>query len=143
MNDLIIGQVLWLVFRFNNTGDVSETKHPYLVAYIGEDVVEVIQLTSLKEGNMSLALSKRNKVIECEFPVESVINKDSVAQLDNKFTIDNYCGLSQFRQTVVTLTEDRLRDVLSDYAKYHRNNVIDENRIVHLTKDEIELLNPT
>lgn len=34
MSDLEVGQVLSMKIRFNNTGQISTTKHPYLIVGI-------------------------------------------------------------------------------------------------------------
>lgn len=45
-----VGQVLSLKMRFNNSGLISVTKHPYLVIEINDEfgTVEIAQLDSLK-----------------------------------------------------------------------------------------------
>ena len=142
MDALQVGQVLWLVFRFNNTGDVSDNEHPYVVVDVGETTIELIQLNSLKEGNRLHAFSKHNKVVYCSFPAETVIHVDSYAQLNNKFTIDNYPALVRYRRSENTLSRDRLHELLSAYSGYHAEFAIDENRIVHMAKEEVEKWNP-
>ena len=142
MSDILIGQVLWLVFRFNNSGDISDSEHPYVITDIDDTIVELIQLTSIKDDNRHLVASKHNKLIYCEFPVESVISKDSLAQLNNTFTIDYFPELVRYRKSNNTLTEERLVDLLSSYNDYHAENIIDENKIVHMSKAEVIALNP-
>jgi len=141
MGELTAGQVLWLIFRFNNDGGVSNHEHPYVVVDIEEKIVEVIQLDSLKDGNRLWAFSKHGKVIHCDNPNETVIYKDSYAQLNNKFTIDNFPGLLKYRRTKDFLSTDKFSSLLKTYQNYQKNNIIDENKIVHMTEDEIKELN--
>ena len=64
MKDLSIGQVLSLKIRFNNHGDISKSKHPYLIVEIDTslNVVEIAQLDSLA-GKEFKASMKTNKII--------------------------------------------------------------------------------
>lgn len=88
MKDLVIGQVLSLKIRFNNNGDISRKKHPYLIVGIDEilGVVEIAQLDTLY-GKEYKAIYTSNKVIYFDNPIETVIDKDSYVQLDNSFQI--------------------------------------------------------
>ena len=78
MNEIEVGQILSLRIRFNNSGDISKSKHPYLVINVNEkfNFVEIAQIDSL-EGKEHKALFKSNKVIFCTDPNETVIDKDS------------------------------------------------------------------
>ena len=78
MKDLFIGQVLALRIRFNNNGDVATRMHPYIVVGIDEalSIVEVAQLDTLA-GKEYKAMMKSNKIIYCDEPFETVIDKDS------------------------------------------------------------------
>lgn len=89
MKDLVVGQVLSLKIRFNNNGDIALKKHPYLIVDIDEKlgVVEIAQLDTV-EGKEYKAMMKSNKVIYCDNPSETVIDKDSYIQLDNSFQIE-------------------------------------------------------
>lgn len=140
--DLEIGQVLSLRIRFNNSGDISSVKHPYLVIDIDDviGVVEVAQIDSL-EGKRYKAAFRSNKVLFCDNPPESVIDKDSYIQMDNKFTLELYNGLTQYRRQINKLSKDKLEDVLHAYRTFQENNELDENKIVYMEKDEIENLN--
>ena len=142
MSALKVGQVLWLVFRFNNTGTVSDSTHPYVITSISDAEIGLVQLDSLKEGNRLHAFSKHSKVVYCSFPAESVIQTDSYAQLNNRFSVDNYSALIRYRQSENTLSDARLDDLLSAYNDYHATYAIDENRIVHMSQEEVEELNP-
>ena len=59
MKDLKVGQILSLKIRYNNSGTISNTKHPYIIVNIDStmNTVEIAQLDSLagkefKEGNL-------------------------------------------------------------------------------------------
>ena len=45
MSDLEVGQMLSLRIRFNNTGTISQKRHPYLIMDIDEEfnTVEIVQ----------------------------------------------------------------------------------------------------
>ena len=142
MGDLSVGQVLWLKIRFNNDGLVSETRHPYLVIDIDWDVgvIEVAQMDSL-EGKEFKAMRRSNKVIYNDNPPETVIRKDSFVQLDNLFQLEYFDDLLRFRRTADRLSEDKLNAVIGAYTNYHNRYHIDENKIVYMTREEIELMN--
>ena len=143
MKDLIIGQVLAMRIRFNNSGDVAKRKHPYLIVGIDEalGMVEVAQLDILA-GKEYKAMMKSNKIICCDNPDETVIDKDSYIQLDNSFQLEYFEGLSLYRRQIDILSEGKLLDVLTAYRKYHDGNEIDENKIVFMSVEEILALNP-
>lgn len=142
MKDIEPGQVLWLKIRFNNNGTISDRDHPYLVLKVDEDldVVEVAQVDSLK-GKEFKAAMKSNKTIYSDDPDETVISKDSYAQLDNSITFEYYDDLSRFRRLPDKLSPAKFEDVLSSYNRYHETNEIDEMKIVYLDQDEIKNLN--
>ena len=62
-------------------------------------------------------------------------------QLDNKFTFENYNGLLTYLQTTDRLSEEKLKSVISEYVEYQEKYGVEENKIVHMTKEEIEKLN--
>lgn len=142
MKDLVIGQVLALKIRFNNNGDTAQRKHPYLIVSIDEALgfIEVAQIDTL-DGKEYKAMMKSNKIILCDNPYESVIDKDSYIQLDNTFQIAYFESLSNYRRQVDMLSEDKLKEVLASYRKYHEENEIDENKIVFMSESEILRLN--
>ena len=143
MKDIIVGQVLSLKIRFNNNGVIAPKKHPYLVVEIDKTlgIVEIAQLDTLA-GKEYKAARKSNKVIYCDNPFESVIDKDSYIQLDNSFQIEYFEGLTRYRRQTDTLSECKLAEVLAAYRKYHEENEIDEAKIVFMSKSEILRLNP-
>lgn len=142
MMDLQIGQVLTFRARFNNNGDISKTVHPYLIVDIKENlnVIEVAQFDSM-EGKLFKSISKTNCVVYSTHPDESVIKKDSFIQLDNRFTIERFEGLSKFRNTTEVLSASKLEKVLRKYKQYHQQNEIDENKIIYMDRQEILELN--
>ena len=144
MNDLKVGQTLVLKIRYNNLGDTAATAHPYLIVDIDSElgVVEIAQLDSLA-GKEYKAAFRSNKVIYCDNPKETVIDKDSYIQLDNKFMLENCPDLSRFRRQTDQLSPEKLEDVLRAYRSYHRAHHIDENKNVYMNKEEVLSLNRT
>lgn len=141
MNDLEIGQVLSLKIRFNNEGAISQLCHPYLIVDIDVElnIVEIAQLDSLC-GKEYKAAMRSNKVIYCDEPQETVIDKDSYVQLDNTFKLELYEGLRIYRRQTDKLSQEKLNSVLRAYQNYHRNHEIDENKQVYMTQHELENL---
>ena len=143
MKDLIIGQILSLKIRFNNNGEIARRNHPYLIVSIDEALctVEIAQLDTL-EGKEYKAMMKSNRVIYCDNPHETVLDKDSYIQIDNSFQIEYFEELNRYRRQTETLSHEKLKEVLKAYAIYHEKNEIDELKIVFMNKDEILKLNP-
>ena len=135
-----VGQVLWLKIRFNNSGDLATSAHPCIVISINDNFVEIIQLSSL-EDKKHKAFFKSNKVICCTDPIETVINKDSLAQLDNKYTIEKFPELINYRRHADKLSPLKLQNLISSYYDYHANNALEENRIVYMAKEDIITIN--
>lgn len=137
-----VGQVLSLRIRFNNQGLVSSTKHPYLVVAVHDDmnVVEIGQIDSLA-GKWHKAAMRCNKTIFSDNPLETVIDKDSYIQLDNRITVENFAGLENFRRQPDKLSAAKLEEVLRAYEDYHSKYVIDENKSVYMDELEIIALN--
>lgn len=144
MNDLEIGQVLSLKIRYNNSGLISQCKHPYLIVDIDNEfnTVEIAQIDSLY-GKEYKAAKRSNKVIYCDNPWETVIDKDSYIQLDNKFLIELYHGLVRFRRQLDRLSPIKMEEVLKAYRQYHAMYHIDENKQVYMSKDELERIQNT
>ncbi len=142
MSDIEIGQVLSLRLRFNNSGTVSKGKHPYLVISIDNElgIIEVVQFDTL-EGKEHKAMMKSNKVVFCEDPHETVIDKNSFVQLDNIFKLENFPELSKFRRQPDKLSDEKLSGVITAYHNYHNSYEIDENKNVFMNKEELLNLN--
>lgn len=142
MRDIIVGQVLSLRIRFNNTGTISDRRHPYLVIDVNDelDFVEIAQLDTVENKRFKAAM-RSNKMILHDNPTEKVIDKDSFAQLDNTLKIEYFDELSQYRRQKDTLSENKLMAVLKAYHQYHERFEIDENKIVYMSKEEIISLN--
>lgn len=142
MSDIEIGQVLSLKIRYNNSGTISTSNHPYLV--VGVDsalgVIEIAQIDSLA-GKEYKAAMKCNKTIFCDDPQEVVIDKDSFVQLDNTFRVENISELVRFRRQKDKLSEVKLSEVLTAYREYHESRIIEENKIVYMDRAEILALN--
>ena len=142
MKDLEVGQVLSLKIRFNNLGDVSTTRHPYLIVDVDNEwgLVEVVQLDSL-EGKEYKAAYKSNKIVYCDNPTESVIDKNSYVQLDNTILLEYFDGLDKFRRQKDKLSHAKLQYVIREYKHYHAHHQISENKQVVMDKEEILRLN--
>ena len=140
MSDLEIGQVLWLKVRYQ-IDVVAEVKHPMLIAKICDDYIEVIALDKTA-GKMHQLFHNYNYYIDSTNPKESVIYEDSYAQFNTKLTIDKIDELKSARITTDRLSNDKLNDLLTEYQKYQDKYGVDEQRIVHMTNNEILYLNP-
>ncbi len=138
--DIEVGQVLWLKVRYQ-IDVVSFEKHPMLVAKINDEYIEVIALDKTL-GKMHQLFHRYNYYIDSDHPKETVIFQDSYAQLNTKLTIDNIDELKFSRKTLNKLSVHKLNDVLLEYENYQNKYGVDEQRIVHMTKDEILYLNP-
>ena len=142
MSNLEVGQVLSLKMRYNNSGDISTTKHPYLIVDINKTlgVVEVAQIDSL-EGKEHKAAFRSNKTILNSDPVETVLDKDSYVQMDNIFRLENCAELEQYRRQTDKLSPLKLDAVQNAYRRYHETHEIDENKNVYIDRNEILELN--
>lgn len=140
--DLESGQVLWLIIRYNNSGDISNVKHPYLVMDINEEFnyIEIAQMDSL-EGKEYKAAYKSNHVILNQKPTESVIEKNVYIQMDNTFRIEKCSEILRFRRIKSKLSETKRTEVIKKYFAYRENNNISENKNVFMSKEEILMLN--
>ena len=141
MKDIEVGQVLSLRIRIDYYG-VFKDRHPYLVLDIreAENVLEVGQLHSL-EGKPFEAIDNRNKVIFQGSPDETVIDKDSFIQKNNLILLEYYDGIEKYRRQKDKLSTKKLQSVIEAYKKYHTDHLIPEDRIVYLSKEELESLN--
>jgi len=133
-----VGQVLWMRFKFNNSGDVSQSVHPYLIVDVDTDnnVCEIAQLDSA-EGKMHKVLMRTNKLVQCRNPLETAITKDGFAQLDNTYRVELHEGLDNFKRTEDVISKIRLEGIIKAYRKYHEENEIDEDKNVYLTYAEL------
>lgn len=138
--DLEVGQVLWLKIKYK-VDEVAKEKHPMLIANINKDYVEVIALDKTF-GKMQNLYRPYNIYINSDDPKEKVIFQDSYAQLNNKFTIENTKDLINARKTDKKLSKKKLDNILTEYNIWHENNIINEERIVHMSKKDILKLNP-
>lgn len=138
---LVEGQVLSLIISLPYHGEFQQ-KHPYLILHIDQinKIVEVGQLHSV-EGKMFEAIDEKNKIIYATNPKETVIDKDSFIQKNNKITIELFEELEQYRRQPDKLTNRRFQEVVYAYDKYHKENFIEKNRKVHLSKTRILDLN--
>lgn len=137
MNDLEIGQVLWLKVKYQ-TNVIAKIPHPMLVAVIDmdEDKIEVIAIDKARD-KISQLYNEANYFLDSEKPKEKVISVDSYAQLNNTLTIENFPELIKYRRTRAKLSIDKLEDLINDYKIYHQNNFIPDERIVHMSKEDI------
>ena len=135
------GQIITLNMRVNNSGTILRG-HPYLVLSTEEDnnIVEIAQVDSLA-GKEFKAFKKSNKVIYCDNPIETVIDKDSYIQLDNSLRIEYFDELTLLRRQEDVLSQEKLNDVANKYTEYQRTNPIEDDKKVYLTKEELITLN--
>ena len=137
--DLRVGQVLWIKVRYQND-KVAEIKHPMLIAQINNEYIEVIAIDKTA-GKLHNLYYPYNKCINSENPKESVILEDSYAQLNTKLTIENFDDLKKYRKTTDLLSKIKLKELLKEYNEYQNENKIKEERIVHMTKEELIAMN--
>lgn len=138
-SELEVGQILWLNVRYQ-IDVISNIKHPMLVAKIRNDYIEVIAIDKTA-GKLHQLFHNYNFYINSENPKESVIYEDSYAQLNTKLTIDKIDELKLARKTCLKFSEEKLSEFLNKYNEYQSKYGIDEQRIVHMTKEEILGLN--
>lgn len=137
--DLKIGQILWLKVRYQ-IDKVSDVKHPMLIAGINDEYIEIIAIDKTA-GKLQNLYYPYNRYINSDNPKETVLYEDSYAQLNTKLTIENFVDLKKYRKTKDLLSKAKLNELLNDYRDYQNNNKIREERIVHMTKNEILKLN--
>ena len=138
--EIDIGQILWLKVRYQ-IDVISEVKHPMLIAKIEKDYIEVIALDKTA-GKMHQLFHNYNFYINSNNPKESVIFEDSYAQLNTRLTIDKISELKRARKTNAKLSKNKLDNLLEEYKLYQEKYGVDEQRIVHMTNNEILYLNP-
>lgn len=138
--NLEVGQVLWLKIMYK-LGEIAKEKHPMLIVNVNEKYIEVIALDKTL-GKMQNLYRPCNIYINSDEPKEEVIFQDSYAQLNNKFTIENIEELKYARKTDKKLSQKKLDEILLKYSNWQENNVIFEERIVHMNKKDILKMNP-
>ena len=138
-SNLKVGQILWLKVRYQ-IDKVSDVKHPMLIAEINDDFIEIIAIDKTA-GKLQNLYFPYNWYINSENPKETVLYEDSYAQFNTKLTIELFPELSNYRKTTDMLSKDKLKELLSEYKDYQKNNKIKEERIVHMTKYELLELN--
>jgi len=144
MSRLQIGQVLSLMLPLNNSD--SNTKllgtHPYIVFEMDEisGMVELIQLSSL-DGKEYEALNKHNKVIYKELPDETVIDKDSIARLNYKITVDLFAGLVQCRRQKEKLSDQKFNILKDAYISYQLDNAVEDSNIIYVSEQQLKEFN--
>lgn len=137
--DLEVGQILWLKVRYQ-LDKVSDIKHPMLIAKIEDDYLEIIAIDKTA-GKIHQLYRPCNHYINSQDPYETVLYEDSYAQLNTKLTIEKFPELVTFRKTTDCLSNKKLKELLEHYEEYQNNNVLDEARIVHMTKSELLEIN--
>lgn len=138
-HNLKIGQVLWLKVRYQKD-KLSSVKRPMLIANITKEYVEIIALDKTA-GKMQNLYYPYNSYINSENPKETVIYEDSYAQLNTKLTIEYFEELEKYRKTIDTLSINKLKELLERYKEYQDKNKIKKERIIHMSKKEIQKLN--
>ena len=61
--------------------------------------------------------------------------------MNNRIILEYFDELSRYRRQTDTLNKNKLDKVIQKYKDYHNKNLIPENRIVYLDKEEIQKLN--
>ena len=112
-----------------------------VIADIKDDYIEVIALDKPR-GKLHQLFHYYNFYISYDYPKEDVISEDSYAQLNTKLTIDNIEELKNSRKTLKKLSSKKLNKLLKEYKDYQNNHNLDEQRVVHMSRDEILNLNP-
>ena len=132
------GQIITLRMRVNNSGTILNP-HPYLVLFVnaGDNYIEVAQIDSL-ENKEYKALKKSNKIIYCDDPLETVIDKDSYIQLDNCLRIEYFDDICLLRRQVDKLSDKKFQETIKAYIDYQNNNYIDENKQVYVPESELK-----
>ena len=138
--ELEIGQILWLKVRYQ-IDVISEIKHLMLIAKIEKDYIELIALDKTA-GKLHQLYHHYNYYVDSKNPKESVIFEDSYAQLNTKLTIDKIDELKLSRKTLNKLSENKLNIILDEYQNYQNKYGVEEQRIVHMTNNEIIYLTP-
>lgn len=138
-----IGQVLSLKIRFNNSGVVANQAHPVLVVNVDEEknILEIAHIDSITEEKKWKTLLKSNVTIKKDNPPETVIDKDSFVQIDNIIQLELFPELVKKRRQTEKLSEIKLKKVLDRYNNYQKNEWIDDDKKVFMTKEEIMSLN--
>lgn len=111
-----------------------------MIANIGDEYIEVIAIDKTA-GKLHNLYYPYNKYINSENPKETVILEDSYAQLNTKLTIENFDDLKKYRKTTDLLSKSKLKELLKEYNEYQNENKIKEERIVHMTKEELIAMN--
>ncbi len=140
--DLEVGQVLWLIIRFNNNGNVSNRQHLYLIMDINEEFnyIEIAQLDSV-EGKEFKAMYKSNHLILNQKPQESVIDRNVFLQMDNTFRVELCPEIMRFRKLKGKLSEAKRIKAIEEYFSYREKNIISENKNVYMSREELLFLN--
>lgn len=137
------GQVLSLKVRFNNSGDVANVAHPVLVMDVNKEkkIIEVAHIDSITKEKEWKALLKSNVRIKNTNPDETVIDKDSFVQVDNIIQLEYFKELENKRRQFDKLSDIKFQKVLNRYNMDKNNNLIDDNKKVYMSKEEILKLN--
>ncbi len=135
VDEMKVGNVLWLKVRYQ-IDIVSTVSHPMLIAKIEDKYIEVIALDKT-EGKMHQLFYPYNLYINSSNPNERVINQDSYAQLNTKITIEKHECLLKSMKTTDILSKNKLTEVLEAYDEYQKNNKLCEERIVHMSIEEL------
>lgn len=136
-------QVLSLKVRFNNSGDVANVAHPVLVMDVNKEkkIIEVAHIDSITKEKEWKALLKSNVRIKNTNSDETVIDKDSFVQVDNIIQLEYFKELENKRRQFDKLSDIKFQKVLNRYNMYKNNNLIDDNKKVYMSKEEILKLN--
>ena len=137
--EIEVGQVLWLCVKYQ-IDKISDVPHPMLVYKINKDNIEVIAMDKTK-GKMHALYSEYNIYINCCEPKEQVIYEDSYAQLNTILTIELFPELKKSRKTIGKLSSKKFNDIAINYENWQKHNIVPEQRIVYMTKEDILSMN--
>lgn len=139
IREIKVGQVLWLKVRYQ-IDKVASVRHPMLIAKINDNYIEVIAIDKTA-GRLHQLFMPYNYYINSENPKEKVIFEDSYAQLNTKITLEWDNCLIKYRKTEDCLSSEKLTSLLKEYSEYQKENIILEERNVHMSINEIIKLN--
>lgn len=138
MDDLKIGQVLWLKLKFDTESEISSIAHPYLIVKIENEFLRLrlLQFDSL-EGREYRAFQRANMIVTAKEPTETVIVKDSFIKLDSIIDVEIFEELKLFKRTDELLSRQKLEKVIWKYEQYLREYDIPDTRIQFFTKEDV------
>lgn len=124
MNDLKVGQVLWLKVRYQ-IDKVADYPHPMIIFSIADGIIQLIAVDKVS-GALHQLYHPYNVFISHTDPKEKVIYEDSYAQLNTIIEIEEFDELVIARKTHDTLSKAKFEDLEKRYENYHKKNSVPE-----------------